>query len=485
MQQYETVIGLEIHVQLKTKSKAFCGDSVAFGNAPNTQTSAISLAHPGTLPKLNERQVDFAIRLGLALGSEINEVNYFDRKNYNYPDLPKGYQITQDKQPICVGGEIPIYVNGKWKAIRIHHLHLEEDAGKLIHDQSDRYSFVDLNRAGTPLLEVVTEPDLRSADEVDALMTGMRQLVRYLDISDGNMQEGSLRCDCNVSIMPLGSKEFGNRCEIKNMNSMRFARKAIEFEVKRQTQVVESGGVVAQQTLTFDPLSGKTAPIRTKENANDYRYFPEPDLPPLKIEESMIAPQRAAVAILPWKIHDQLVTEFGLKEAQATILFEDKSIATFALQMMKQGHSAKAVANLFIQKIIPFQSDNSLTMSELKAKEADFGNFIKLIEEGKVSASIAYERLFPKMMSESNKSVETIANEMGVIQSSDTDEISKIVDKVLAQNPEKVAAYKNGKKGLLGFFMGQLMRASKGKIDPKTANQLLGEKLDSLADNSK
>ena len=292
MSKYETVIGLEIHVQLSTKSKAFTSDDIAFGNEANTQTGIISLAHPGTLPKINTTQIDYAIRLGLAIGSKINRKNYFDRKNYSYPDLPKGYQITQDKEPICIGGEVPIIVKGKWKKIGIHHIHMEEDAGKSIHDQSPNHTLVDLNRAGTPLLEIVTDPDLRSADEVEALMSGMRQLVRYLNISDGNMQEGSLRCDVNISIRPFGQDRFGNRCEVKNLNSMKFARNAIKFEVNRQIDLVESGGMVEQQTLNFDPVTGRTSTLRTKENANDYRYFPDPDLPPIVVSEEMMEAQR-------------------------------------------------------------------------------------------------------------------------------------------------------------------------------------------------
>jgi len=279
--QYETVVGLETHVQLSTNSKVFCADNATFGGAPNTHISAISLGMPGTLPRLNRQPVEFAIRLGLALGCEINKQNAFDRKNYFYTDLPKGYQITQDKAPICLGGAVEIEVNGKTKKIRIHHIHIEEDAGKSIHDQNPKTTLVDLNRAGVPLLEIVSEPDFRSGKEVDTYMTALRQLVRYLEISDGNMQEGSLRCDCNVSVRLKGEEKYGERCEIKNMNSMRFARRAIKFERKRQIDLLEAGGKVAQQTLNFDPISGTTSPLRDKENAHDYRYFPEPDLPRL------------------------------------------------------------------------------------------------------------------------------------------------------------------------------------------------------------
>ena len=280
-EQYETVIGLEIHVQLSTKSKAFCADDTSFGGEPNTQVSTISLGHPGTLPRLNKKQIEYAVRLGLALGSEINQVSYFDRKNYFYADLPKGYQITQDRRPVCVGGDLEIRVGEMRKKVRIHHIHMEEDAGKSMHDSDPVNSFIDLNRAGVPLLEVVSEPDLRSPEEVDAYMSAMRQLVKYLEISDGNMEQGSMRCDCNVSVRKKGATKLGERCEIKNLNSMRYARRAINYEVKRQIDLIESGGRVKQQTLNFDPTTGVTSPLREKEDAHDYRYFPEPDLPPV------------------------------------------------------------------------------------------------------------------------------------------------------------------------------------------------------------
>ncbi|RME95530.1 MAG: Asp-tRNA(Asn)/Glu-tRNA(Gln) amidotransferase subunit GatB, partial [Bacteroidetes bacterium] len=286
---YETIIGLEIHVQLSTRSKAFCGDEIRFGAEPNTLVSPISLGHPGTLPRLNFHHLEYAIRLGLALGSTINLRHSFDRKNYFYADLPKGYQITQDALPICVGGSLAVQVGGEEKHIRIHHIHMEEDAGKSMHDSADPYSYIDLNRAGTPLLEIVTEPDLRSAEEVDAMMSAMRQLVQYLDISDGNMQEGNMRCDVNVSIRPQGSTTLGNRCEIKNLNSMRYARKAIEYEVHRQIDLVENGQTVAQVTLNFDPNTGVTFPLRTKEDAHDYRYFPDPDIPPVVLTQEYVA----------------------------------------------------------------------------------------------------------------------------------------------------------------------------------------------------
>jgi len=477
MNKFETVIGLEIHVQLGTKSKAFAPDDITFGNESNTQTGIISLAHPGTLPKINTTQIDYAIRLGLAIDSKINRKNYFDRKNYSYPDLPKGYQITQDKEPICIGGEIPIFVKGEWKTIGIHHIHMEEDAGKSIHDQDPKYSLVDLNRAGTPLLEIVTNPDLRSADEVEALMSGIRQLVRYLKISDGNMQEGSLRCDVNISIRPFGQAEFGNRCEVKNLNSMKFARKAIEFEVNRQIKLVESGGEVQQQTLNFDPATGKTSTLRTKENANDYRYFPDPDLPPIIVSEQMLEAQKAKIPMLPWKAHEVFMKKFSLSSDNAIQLISDRATCEFANNLLKSSKSPKPVANLIIQKLKPWIFENEASFEDFPISNNQLIDFLSLIESGKVSTSVAYERLFPILIKNPNQPVEGLAQKEGLIQNSDSGELEEMIDEIIAQFPDKVKAYRNGKKGLLGFFMGQLMRSSNGKADPKIANKIMIEKL--------
>ena len=477
MSKYETVIGLEIHVQLSTKSKAFTSDDITFGNEANTQTGVISLAHPGTLPKINTAQIDYAIRLGLAIGSKINRKNYFDRKNYSYPDLPKGYQITQDKEPICIGGEVPIFVKGEWKKIGIHHIHMEEDAGKSIHDQNPNHTLVDLNRAGTPLLEIVTDPDLRSADEVEALMSGMRQLVRYLKISDGNMQEGSLRCDVNISIRPFGQDEFGNRCEVKNLNSMKFARNAIKFEVNRQIKLVESGGTVEQQTLNFDPTTGRTSTLRTKENANDYRYFLDPDLPPIVVSEEMLALQKDKIPMLPWNAYEIFKSKYSLSSDKAIQLIADRATCEFAIGLVDSCKSPKLAANLIIQKLKPWIIEKEISFEEFPVSNNQLIEFLNLIESGKVSTSVAYERLFPILIKNPTQKVEALAQKEGLIQNSDSSELEQMVDEIISQFPDKVKAYRNGKKGLLGFFMGQLMRASKGKADPKIANKIMLEKL--------
>lgn len=476
--KYEVVIGLEVHVQLDTKSKAFCGDDTRFGGDPNSQVSAISLGHPGTLPKLNKEQVEYAIRLGLALGSSISTYTTFDRKNYFYADLPKGYQITQDKQPVCIGGQLPIEVDGQLKNVRIHHIHMEEDAGKSIHDQMPGHSLIDLNRAGVPLLEVVSEPDLRSAEEVDAFMTTMRQLVRYLEVSDGNMEQGSMRCDCNVSVRLKGQQSYGERCEIKNLNSMRYARRAIAYEVKRQIDLIESGGVVEQETLNFDPETGVTTPLRSKEDAHDYRYFPEPDLPPVQITEAEIDAFAKSLPALPWALLARFQKAFELPEYDARLLTEEKPTALFFLDFAERTKNYKAAANLIINKINPYCQEQNTSISAFPVSFDALAAFIALIDDNKVSSAIAYQRIFPELTEHPGEAPEAIAKRLNLIQTTDTDFLEQLVDEVLAANPDKVAAYKKGKKGLIGFFMGEVMRKSKGKAEPKSTNALLRKKLE-------
>lgn len=475
--QYETVIGLEIHVQLSTHSKAFCGDDTRFGGEPNTQVSAISLGHPGTLPRLNKKQIEYAVRLGLALGSEINRTNAFDRKNYFYADLPKGYQITQDRLPVCVGGTLELKVGEERKTIRLHHIHMEEDAGKSLHEDDPLHSFIDLNRAGVPLLEIVSEPDLRSAEEVDAYMSAMRQLVRYLDISDGNMEQGSMRCDCNVSVRPKGANYLGERCEIKNLNSMRYARRAIAYEVKRQIDLLEAGGKVEQQTLNFDPATGVTAPLRDKEDAHDYRYFPEPDLPPIVLEEAFIQKIRNGMPALPWELFKRFTTEFELPAYDAELLTAEKTTADFFLELSQHTSNYKAASNLIINKIAPYCSKEGIDILDFPVDYPTLAAFIQLIDDGKVSNTVAYERILPELINDPAVPPLEWAQRLNLIQTSDEDVLEKLADQVLEQFPDKVAAYRKGKKGLIGFFMGEVMRASKGKADPKVTNDLLTRKL--------
>lgn len=475
--QYETVIGLEIHVQLSTKSKAFCGDSARFGGPPNTHISAISLGHPGTLPKLNSEQVLYAVKLGLALDSKINPHNRFDRKNYFYADLPKGYQITQDNSPICIGGQIEFPIDKAYKKIRIHHIHMEEDAGKSIHDIEPAHSLIDLNRAGVPLLEIVTEPDLRSAEEVEACMASMRQLVRYLEISDGNMEEGSMRCDCNISVRKKGASEYGERCEVKNLNSMRFARKAIEFETKRQIDLLENGGKIKQQTLNFDPVSGQTSPLRTKEDAHDYRYFPEPDLPPIVLNETEIEQIRQQMPPLPKVISQTLKTKYGLSDDDTRIITEEKASALYYLDLVKATPHHQAASKLLINKIIPWVKEENKTITDFPVSNPHIHQFLELIAGDKISHSIAYQRLLPACIEDPGVLPLHLAEQLNILQTDNQDVLQQLVDEVIANNPDKVKAYQKGKKGLIGFFMGEVMRNSKGQANPKKTQALLQKKL--------
>ena len=482
---YETVIGLEAHVQLGTFSKAFCSDSAKFGGEPNTQTSVVSLAHPGTLPRMNKKQIEYAVRLGMALGCRINERNAFDRKNYFYADLPKGYQITQDKHPICIGGSLNVRITEAVKTIRLHHIHMEEDAGKSIHDQNPTATLIDLNRSGTPLLEIVTEPDLRSGEEVDAFMSAMRHLVRWLDVSDGNMEEGSLRCDVNISIRPVGQTEFGTRCEVKNVNSMRFARKAIEFETKRQIGLVESGGKVEQNTLNFDPATGITTPLRSKENAHDYRYFPDPDLPPIILTPAFLEKIRTEMPQLPDAARAELMSIFGLPEYDTLLLTEERAIYTYFKNFVGQMRTPqyKAVANLIINKILPSANELKIELTDFPLSINELGDFLALIESGKISNSTAYQTLFPELLKEKTTgnapvSVAFLAEKLNLFQNSDTDFLAQIIAEVMAENAPKVAEYRKGKRGLLGFFVGEVMKRSKGKADPKATNTLVVKALE-------
>ncbi|HHB80041.1 MAG TPA: Asp-tRNA(Asn)/Glu-tRNA(Gln) amidotransferase subunit GatB [Saprospiraceae bacterium] len=394
--KFETVIGLEIHVQLNTKSKAFCRDSNLFGLAPNSQVGIVSLAHPGTLPYPNKEQVYSAIKLGLAIDSQINRVSTFDRKNYFYADLPKGYQITQDQTPVCVGGQIPIKVGDQTKLIQIHHIHMEEDAGKSIHDQNASHSLIDFNRAGTPLLEIVTEPDLRSGEEVDALMSAVRQLVRYLDISDGNMEQGSMRCDCNISIRPQGSTTLGNRCEVKNLNSMRFAKKAIQYEVKRQISLTQKGETIQQQTLNFNPTTGRTTPIRTKEDAHDYRYFPEPDMPPIVVSQKKIAALKAALPKLPWD-YEQTFLSYGLSPKDSILLAQDLDLAEYYESFVSTYEQAIPFANLLINQIRPTLTGK---INDYPISQEYLAQFLTLINDKTINKSLAIKQLLPNMLAQ-------------------------------------------------------------------------------------
>ena len=473
---FELVSGLEIHVQLNTQSKIFSSDSATFGAKPNEHISAVSLALPGALPKLNKEVVAKAIRIGLALNCEINQHNFFDRKNYFYADLPKGYQITQDNSPICKNGFLNVVLaNGEEKRIGINRIHLEEDAGKSIHDQDPKYSYVDLNRAGVPLIEIVTEPDIRSAEEASALLAEIRTLVRHLNVSDGNMEEGSLRCDANISIRKPGSVEFGTRCEVKNLNSMRNVRRAMDFEFNRQIEVVEGGGQIIQSTLNFDADKGTTSPMRTKEEANDYRYFPDPDLQPIFISNEWLAEIKSAMPVLPREILMQLIENYGINKSEANILAEDVELYAFFNAAKDKVNNQKSLINWLIGPVRTYLNEQKITLKDFKVSPTQLSSIINLVDEKKISQQSALQDLIPSL----NQNIDVLAKatELNLLIVEDNDDISSYIAEVLAKFEPQVQAYKNGKKGVLGLFVGEVMKLAKGKADAKKINDLIIDKL--------
>ncbi len=476
--KYEVVIGLEVHAQLQTESKIFAADATAFGAAPNTHISPITLGHPGTLPKLNKKAVEYAIRLGLAVGSEISKYQHFDRKNYFYPDLPKGYQITQDKTPICIGGGVKVKLSTGEKTVRFHHIHLEEDAGKSLHQEGSSDSLLDYNRAGTPLVEMVTEPEIKSAEEAAQFVTEVRKLVRYLQICDGNMEEGSLRCDVNVSVMLVGSKVFGTKVEIKNMNSIRFIQKAIEYEIVRQIEAIESDEKIIQETRNFDPATGRTSGMREKESMNDYRYFAEPDLPPLHISEEWIQSVKSQMPALPWELFEKFIQHYKLPEYDAGVLTDTREIAEYFESTVSFTNNYKAASNWVMGSVKSFLNENSLEISDFGISPARLAQLIQLVDDGKVSNSVASQQIFPEMLLDLTKTPLQIAESKNLIQQSNTDTLQTLIDEVLANNEAKVKEYKNGKKGLLAMFMGEVMKKSKGSADPKVTSVLLQKSLE-------
>ena len=476
--KYEAVIGLEVHAQLSTKSKAYSSDSTEFGVLSNTNVSPISLGHPGTLPMSNKRVIEYAVRLGLACKSNIREVNEYARKNYFYADLPKGYQITQDKTPICNGGYITIKKDdGTEKQINITRIHMEEDAGKSIHDIDPFDTLIDLNRAGVALLEIVSEPEIKNGDEAYQYLTEVRKLVRYLDICDGNMEEGSLRCDANISVMLKGSKTFGQRNEVKNMNSIRNVQRAIEYEIKRQIEAIENGEVIQQDTRSFDAVAGTTFILRSKEMANDYRYFPEPDLQPVIVSQEYIAKVKSSLPPLPNDLYKKYLA-LGLSAYDAGVLTDSKEIALYFEEIIAQTKNTKAASNWLTVQVKSFLNDNALHISEFKITPKRIAELVDFIDTGKVSHTIATQKIFPKMLEDPSKSAVEIAEENNWIQESDTGALRTFVLEAIAKYPEKVTEYKNGKVSLLGLFMGEVMKLSKGKADPKIATELVKQELE-------
>lgn len=474
-ERFEAVIGLEVHAQLLTNSKAFAPVAPIYGEAPNTMVTPLCLGHPGTLPVVNENLVRYIIKMGLATNCSVAEKSIFARKNYFYPDLPKGYQISQFDTPICFDGYLDIELEEYNKRIGLTRIHMEEDAGKSIHDQDPYNTLVDLNRAGTPLIEIVSEPDLRTPQEAYAYLTKIKQIVQYLEICDGNMEEGSLRCDANVSVRPRGREKFGTRTELKNMNSFRNVEKAIEFEIYRQIELIESGGEVVQQTRLWDTSKNQTRIMRSKEEAHDYRYFPEPDLPPIIVTSEMLDEIKEELPELADVRQKRFADEYGMSEVDAITITEDRYLADFFEEVAEAANNPKAASNIVLSDVLRILNEQSINIKEFNISAARLAELIKLKEEDKINSS-AMQTIFDAML-DNDKSAEDLAKEMNLIQVSDTGFLEELVDEIIANNPDEVERFKGGKKQLMGFFVGQAMKASKGKANPKMVTQMVMKKL--------
>lgn len=486
-EKYEIVIGLEVHARLLTKSKLFCGDSSVFGDEPNTNTSPITLAHPGTLPKMNKAAIAFAVKLGLACHSEISKQNYFARKNYFYPDLPKGYQLSQHTTPICSGGYIPIKTAAGKKDIRLNRIHMEEDAGKSLHDVFENETALDLNRAGTPLLEIVTEPDLRSGEEAYAYLTELRKLVRYLEICDGNMEEGSMRCDANVSVRKAGEKKLGTRVEVKNLNSIRNVKLAIEYEGARLVSLLEAGETIQQETRSFDAPAGSTFAIREKEDAEDYRYFPDPDLSPFDLADEFIQSIKESLPVLQPERVARYTSAYQLSEYDAMALTDEKDLANYFEELISANNTGvnkievkpKSAANWILGPVKTWLNEENKSIKEFPVPAIALGSLIELVEQKKLSFSAASSTIFPLLVKDPGTDPLAAATGMNLIMESNSDYILPIADAVLLQFDAKVKEYKKGKKGLLALFVGEVMKRSKGKADPRIVNEIIIQKLNS------
>ena len=478
MVQFETVIGLEVHAQLLTESKIFCSCSTQFGAAPNSQVCPVCLGMPGVLPVTNRKAVEFAVRLGLALHCDIRERSLFARKNYFYPDLPKGYQISQYEEPICENGWVEIEENGSGRHIRIHRIHLEEDAGKSVHDEhyvAQNETLVDLNRCGTPLVEIVSEPDLRSPRDAYLYLHKIRQLVRWLGVCDGNMEEGSLRCDANISLRPLGEKNLGVKTELKNMNSIRGVERALAFEVERQRHLLEGGKQIMQQTLLWDEAQGKVIPMRGKEDAPDYRYFPDPDLMPVIVPDSWRKEIEAGLPELPDVRKKRWVSQLGLSDYEVSVLNDDREISDYFEALVRLTDS-KPAANWVMGEVMRKLNEDKISIDELKVRPEALAQIIRFIQDGTISHT-AGKAVFDHVAG-SGASPEQSIKKLGLVQVSDEAEIASIIGQVIQNNPDPLKKYLNGKQGLFGFFVGQIMQASQGKANPKVIQKLLRQKLD-------
>jgi aspartyl-tRNA(Asn)/glutamyl-tRNA(Gln) amidotransferase subunit B len=470
---FEAVIGLEIHAQLKTKSKMFCADSTEFEAADNENTSPVSVGMPGTLPVVNSKAIEFAIKTGLALGCNIRKKSIFARKNYFYPDLPKGYQISQYDKPICEDGKVYFKLNGEDRAIRITRAHLEEDAGKSTHH--GEYTLINYNRSGIPLLEIVSGPDIRTPSEAAEYSRTVRQILRYLDVCDGNLEEGSMRCDCNVSVRKAGDEKFGTRVEIKNINSFRFVEKAIEYEIERQIDCIERGEEIVQETRLWDPDKNRTFTMRTKEEAADYRYFPDPDLLPLIVSQDMIEKYKAELPELPIQRAQRFMSAYSLPEYDAYLLTAEKETADYFEQTAKVSGNPKASSNWIMTELIRELNLAGREISKSPVMPENLGKLVSLIDKGTISGKIA-KQVFQEMW-ESGKNPETVIKEKNLVQISDSGAIEKMIDEVLSANPTQVADYRNGKTKVFGFFVGAIMKASKGQANPDLVTKILTEKL--------
>lgn len=474
---YEIVVGLEVHAQLLTQSKLFCGDSADFGGEANTHISPITLGHPGTLPRLNTRAVEYAIRMGLACHCAITRHNYFARKNYFYPDLPKGYQLTQHTTPICVGGYVKIRSGEEERSVQLNRIHLEEDAGKSLHDVDPENTCVDYNRAGVPLIEIVTEPVIHSAEDAFAYLTELRKLLRYVGVCDGNMEEGSMRADANVSVRKKGDTRLGTKVEVKNLNSIRNVKRAIEFEAKRLVDLLESGGTIIQQTRSFDAGNGTTFALRTKEEANDYRYFADPDLTPFRITDEQLERIRQEIPALPEQRITRYTTVLQLSDYDARVICDEKEMADYFESIIQHTHQYKAAANWLLGPVKSWLNDHNLSIADFALPAGKIAELITVIESGQLNFSIASTRVFPVLVESPEKEVLAVAKELNLVQDSDAGNVAAWIDQVLNNMPDKVAEYRKGKKGLMGLFVGEVKKISKGKADPRLTNDILLKKL--------
>lgn len=476
---YELVVGLEVHAQLQSATKLFCADPTAFGADPNTQVSPVSLAHPGTLPRLNRSVIDMAVRFGLSMGCSIQRKNYFARKHYFYPDLPKGYQVSQLQDPICGGGGLHIRSQEGKKWVQLHHIHLEEDAGKSLHDILPDYSCIDLNRAGVPLLEIVTEPCIHSAEDAFLFLTKLRQRLRWTGVCDGNMEEGSMRCDANISVRPVGQEKLGTRVEVKNLNSIRNVRRAIEVEAQRLIGLLESGQTIRQETRHFDAMRGDTIALRSKEEAEDYRYFPDPDLPPFIITEEQLEKIRVSMPVMPEALCRQWQEDYELSEYDASVISAEKETADYFMAVLAHTTKAKAVANWVTGPLKQYSNEQQLGFDALPWKPAQIADLIELTESGQVSFSNASTRLLKACIDEPGTNAIELAKALNLLQERDEGALFTWVDEVLAAMPDKVREYKSGKKGLIGLFAGEVKKRSKGKADMQMVQKIITDKLSS------